>query len=138
MTTSLEHRGASYLFQDAGPEEITTPEDMDEEQRMMMKSIRDFAEQEVMPVIDEVNARNIDVVRPLFKKAADLGIYMAEVPEEIRGAGTECTGDCGYDGVAFLSGVAFVDRVCASGDRLTAAHQFLERRNRSISILSHL
>ncbi|MFP6597642.1 MAG: acyl-CoA dehydrogenase family protein, partial [Candidatus Hydrogenedentota bacterium] len=95
MTTSLEHRGASYLFQDAGPEEITTPEDMDEEQRMMMKSIRDFAEQEVMPVIDEVNARNIDVVRPLFKKAADLGIYMAEVPEEYGGLGLSVLGIAG-------------------------------------------
>ncbi|HIA47175.1 MAG TPA: acyl-CoA dehydrogenase [Candidatus Hydrogenedentes bacterium] len=95
MTTSLEHRGASYLFQDAGPEEITTPEDMDEEQRMMMKSIRDFAEQEVMPVIDEVNARNIDVVRPLFKKAADLGIYMAEVPEEYGGLGLGVLGIAG-------------------------------------------
>lgn len=95
MSTSLEHRGASYLFNDANPEDITTPEDMDEEQRMMMKSIRDFAEQDVVPVMDEVDARNIDVVRPLFKKAADLGIYMAEVPEEYGGLGLSVLGIAG-------------------------------------------
>ncbi|MBN4046882.1 acyl-CoA dehydrogenase family protein [bacterium AH-315-P07] len=95
MATTLHHRGASYLFQNATPEEITTPEDMDEEQRMMMKSIRDFAEKDVMPVIDEVDARNIDVVRPLFKKAADLGIYMAEVPEEYGGLGLSVLGIAG-------------------------------------------
>ena len=85
MSTKTEPRGASYLFEDVEPEDITTPEDMDEEQRLMMKTIRDFAEQEVEPLAEEVDARNIDVVRPLFKKAADLGIFMAEVPEEYGG-----------------------------------------------------
>ena len=85
MSTAVEHNGATYLFQNAAPEDITTPEDMDEEQRMMMKSIRDFAERDVQPVMDELDARNYDVVKPLFQKAAELGIYMAEVPEEYGG-----------------------------------------------------
>jgi alkylation response protein AidB-like acyl-CoA dehydrogenase len=85
MSTALEILGASYLFEDLEPGDILTPEDMDEEQRMMMKTLKDFAEQEVEPVLAEVEARNIDVVRPLFKKAADLGIFMAEVPEEYGG-----------------------------------------------------
>lgn len=95
MSSTMEHRGASYLFQDASPEDVTTPEDMDEEQRMIMKSIRDFAEKDVMPLADEVDARNIDVVRPLFEKAAELGIYMAEVPEELGGLGLNVLGIAG-------------------------------------------
>ena len=95
MSTVQEFSGASYLIQNANPEEILTPEDMDEEQRMMMKSLRDFAEQEVEPVMDEIKAQNIDVVRPLFKKAAELGIFMAEVPEEYGGLGLSVLGIAG-------------------------------------------
>lgn len=36
-------------------------------------------------MFDEIDRRNIDVIRPLFKKAADLGLFMAEVPEALGG-----------------------------------------------------
>ena len=95
MSTVQEFSGASYLIQDAEPEDILTPEDMDEEQRMMMKAIRDFAEKDVQPVMDQIEARNIDVVRPLFEKAAEMGIFMAEVPEEYGGLGMSVLGIAG-------------------------------------------
>lgn len=85
MSIVYQRRGASYLIEETDPEDVLTPEDMDDEARMMMKTLRDFAERDVVPVMDEIDKRNIDVIRPLFKKAADLGIFMAEVPEEYGG-----------------------------------------------------
>jgi alkylation response protein AidB-like acyl-CoA dehydrogenase len=60
---------------------------MGDAERLLMRSIKEFAEQEVVPVFDEIDRRNIDVIRPLFKKAADLGLFMAEVPEAYGGLG---------------------------------------------------
>jgi len=66
---------------------MVCPEDMGDDERLLMRSIKEFAEQEVVPLFDEIDRRNIDVIRPLFKKAADLGLFMAEVPEAYGGLG---------------------------------------------------
>ncbi len=87
MSTVRQRRGADFLIEETAAAEVLIPEDMDQEQRMMMTAIRDFAEKEVVPQMARVEARDYSVVRPLFKKAADLGIFMAEVPEEYGGLG---------------------------------------------------
>ena len=87
MKIASQARGARFLVDDVEPDDIACPEDMGDDERLMMRSIREFAEQEVAPLLDEIDRRNIDVIRPLFKKAADLGIFMAEVPEAHGGLG---------------------------------------------------
>ena len=87
MTVVPQQRGASFLIDQVEPEEIVCPEDMGDDERLLMRSIQEFAEQEVVPLFDEIDRRNIDVIRPLFKKAADLGLFMAEVPEVHGGLG---------------------------------------------------
>jgi alkylation response protein AidB-like acyl-CoA dehydrogenase len=95
MNITYAHRGAGYLIEDLAPSDILVPEDMDSEQRMMLQAIRDFAAQEVTPLKEKVDARDEATVRMLFKKAADLGIYMAEVPEEYGGLGLSVLGIAG-------------------------------------------
>ena len=85
MTVLPQQRGASFLIDQVEPENIVCPEDMGDDERLLMRSVKEFAEQEVQPMFDEIDRRNIDVIRPLFKKAADLGLFMAEVPEALGG-----------------------------------------------------
>lgn len=107
MSIVYHRRGASYLIEETDPEDVLTPEDMDDESRMMMQAIRDFATQEVEPVMDQIDARNIDVIRPLFKKAADLGIFMAEVPEEYGGLELNVLGIAGMmESRSYLGGLS--------------------------------
>ena len=87
MTVSPQQRGASFLLDQVEPEDIVCPEDMGDDERLLMRSIKEFAEQEVAPRFDDIDRRDIDVIRPLFKKAADLGLFMAEVPEAYGGLG---------------------------------------------------
>ena len=102
-----QQRGAGFLLQSSSPDDVLTPEDMGEEERMMMNAIRDFAEKEVEPVMDEVEKRNWDVIQPLFKKAAELGIFMAEVPEEYGGLGLSVLGIAGMnESRSFLGGMS--------------------------------
>jgi alkylation response protein AidB-like acyl-CoA dehydrogenase len=87
MTVLPQQHGASFLLDPVAPEDIVCPEDMGEDERLLIRSIREFAEQEVAPVMDQVDAGDISVIRPLFRKAAELGLFMAEVPEAYGGLG---------------------------------------------------
>ena len=80
-------RGACFLVDDATPDDIVIPDDMGEDERLLMRSIQEFAAQEVIPVMDRIEQRDEKVILPLFRKAADLGIFMAEVPETHGGLG---------------------------------------------------
>lgn len=87
MTTTPPSRGARFLVDAVEPRDVVCPEDMGDDERLLMRSIREFAEQEVAPRLDEIDRRDVDVIRTLFRKAADLGIFMAEVPEAHGGLG---------------------------------------------------
>ena len=87
MTIASQARGARFLVDEVEPHDVVCPEDMGDDERLLMRSIREFAEQEVAPRLDDIDRRDIEVIRPLFRKAADLGIFMAEVPEAHGGLG---------------------------------------------------
>ena len=87
MTVMTQQHGGSFLLEQLTAADIVCPEDMSDEERLLMRSIKEFAEQEVSPLYDEIDRLNIDIIRPLFKKAADLGLFMAEVPENLGGLG---------------------------------------------------
>lgn len=85
---TVEHpqtHGLSFLTDAPDPAHIVIPDDMGDDERMMMRALRDFATQEVAPVLDRIEQRDEQVILPLFRKAAELGIFMAEVPEEYGG-----------------------------------------------------
>ncbi len=80
-------RGTRFLLDDTSPKDIVIPDDMGEDERLLMRSIQEFAAQEVAPMMDRIEQRDEEVILPLFRKAADLGIFMAEVPEAHGGLG---------------------------------------------------
>ncbi len=99
--------GASFLIDQVCPEDVVCPEDMSDDERLLMRSIKEFAEQEVVPRYDEIDRRNIDVIRPLFKKAAELGLFMAEVPEALGGLGLSVLAIAGMSECrSYLGGLA--------------------------------
>ncbi len=85
MTTATTPFGASFLIHRTAPEEVVTPEDLGEEERMLMQAFEDFAEREVGPHLEALEEGAAEVGLELFRKAAELGIFMAEVPEEYGG-----------------------------------------------------
>ena len=57
MTVLPQQRGASFLIDQVEPEDIVCPEDMGDDERLLMRSIKEFAEQEVQPMFDEIDGR---------------------------------------------------------------------------------
>jgi butyryl-CoA dehydrogenase len=79
--------------------------DLAEEQQLLQKSVREFAEAEVKPhakEIDETGRFPLDT----FKKAAELGLTGVAVPENYGGAG--------MDHVSYAIVIEEISRVCAS------------------------
>ena len=87
MSVTSRLRGTGFLVAESSPDEVVIPDDMGAEERLLMRSIQEFAAQEIAPHLDRIEQRDEEVILPLFRKAADLGIFMAEVPESHGGLG---------------------------------------------------
>jgi alkylation response protein AidB-like acyl-CoA dehydrogenase len=85
MTQATRPFGASFLVHETRPDDVVTPEDLGGEERMLIQAFEDFAEREVAPHLEALERGDREVGQRLFRKAAELGIFMAEVPEEYGG-----------------------------------------------------
>jgi butyryl-CoA dehydrogenase len=79
--------------------------DLTEEQQLLQKSVRDFAEAEVKPHAKEIDETG-RFPRDNFKKASELGLTGVAVPENYGGAG--------MDHVSYAIVIEEISRVCAS------------------------
>src|SRR2546429_1079516 len=78
-------KGGSFLIEERTPAEIFTPEDFNEEHRMIADTTRQFMDAEVLPRINELENKDWKLARELVKQAADLGLVGAGIPEEYGG-----------------------------------------------------
>jgi alkylation response protein AidB-like acyl-CoA dehydrogenase len=83
--------GGAFLIEDRTIAEVFTPEDFTEEHRMIAETTRQFIDNEVIPRIDELEQHDWKLARELVKKAADLGLIGANIPEEYGGLGLDQT-----------------------------------------------
>ena len=84
-------QGGEFLIADRTPDEVFTPEDFTEEHRMIAETTRQFIDNEVVPRIDELEKHDWKLARELVRKAADLGLVGANIPEEYGGLGLDQT-----------------------------------------------
>lgn len=93
MSTETENkskdllRGGQFLVKETSAENIFTPEDFNEEQKMMRDSVREFVDREIWPKKEEFEKKNYELTEELMKKAAELGLLGVSVPEEYEGLG---------------------------------------------------
>jgi alkylation response protein AidB-like acyl-CoA dehydrogenase len=84
-------KGGAFLIEELTPEEVFTPEDFNEEHLMIAETTRQFMDNEVIPRIDDLEKHDWTLARELIKKAADLGLIGANIPEEYGGLGLDQT-----------------------------------------------
>jgi alkylation response protein AidB-like acyl-CoA dehydrogenase len=84
-------KGGSFLIEERTPAEIFTPEDFNEEHRMIADTTRQFMDAEVLPRINELEAKDWNLARELVKQAAELGLVGASIPEEYGGLALDQT-----------------------------------------------
>jgi butyryl-CoA dehydrogenase len=79
--------------------------DLTEEQTLLQKTVREFAESEVRPLAKELDETG-HFPRETFKKAAELGLTGIALPESEGGAG--------FDHIAYTIVIEEISRCCAS------------------------
>lgn len=80
-------KGGEFLIKDLNWENIFTPEDFSEEQRMMLESAKEFIDREVWPKKHQIEKKDYALVEDLMKKLGELGFLGISVPEEYGGLG---------------------------------------------------
>ena len=90
--------------------------ELTEEQQLLQKSVREFAESEVRPLAKELDENGL-FPRELFKKAAELGLTGVTFPESEGGAG--------FDHVAYTIVIEEISRCCASTGVILSGHNSL-------------
>ena len=68
-------------------EDIFIPEEFNEEQRMMAQTCSDFVDTQVIPVVDQLDKHDRELLTKLMKDAGELGILGVSIPEEYEGFG---------------------------------------------------
>src|ERR1044072_1709855 len=84
-------KGGSFLIEERKPAEICTPEDFNEEHRMIADTTRQIMDAEGLPRINELEAKDWKLARDLVKQAAELGLVGANIPEEYGGLALDQT-----------------------------------------------
>ncbi|MBX6395851.1 MAG: acyl-CoA dehydrogenase family protein [Alicyclobacillaceae bacterium] len=85
MALKEKVKGGSFLVGPVDPETVFTPEDFTEEHRMIAKTTYDFCMGEVAPRDEDIEAQNFDVTVGLLRKAGELGLLGADIPEAYGG-----------------------------------------------------
>ena len=78
-------KGGAFLIENRTADEIFTPEDLTEEQRMIGDTTRDFIDNEVIPNLEAMEHHDWELARQLIHKAGELGLLGANIPEEYGG-----------------------------------------------------
>jgi butyryl-CoA dehydrogenase len=81
--------GGSFLLESRAPEEIFTPEDLNEEQRQIAATAERFAREEILPRVPAIERKEPGAMPAILRKAAELGFTAVDVPEEYGGLGMD-------------------------------------------------
>ncbi len=82
-------RGGSFLIETSRPEEIFSPAQLSDDQKLIGQTAEEFVTNEVLPVAERLEHKEEGLMASLLKKAGELGLTGGVVPEEYGGAGLD-------------------------------------------------
>jgi alkylation response protein AidB-like acyl-CoA dehydrogenase len=88
-TTPQGTKGGSFLLESPRSEDVFTPADLNDDQRLIGQSAEEFVVKEVMPHVKDLEAKKPGLLPELVKKAGELGLLSGGIPEQYGGAGLD-------------------------------------------------
>ena len=82
-------QGGEFLVKESNFNETFTPEDLNEEQQMIIDTVVSFIDSEVLPVYDRIEKQEPGLTESLLVKAGELGLLGLAIPEEYGGMGKD-------------------------------------------------
>jgi len=81
--------GGEFLIKESDPQSVFIPEEINDEQKMMVETARDFVQSEIWPKLDAIDKQEPGLTVSLMEKAGELGLLGTSIPEEYGGLGAD-------------------------------------------------
>src|SRR2546427_9204039 len=82
-------KGGSFLLETQRPEDVFSPAELTDDQKLIGQTAEEFVNKEVLPLVKELEEKKPGLLASLVKKAGELGLLCPEVPEAYGGAGLD-------------------------------------------------
>jgi alkylation response protein AidB-like acyl-CoA dehydrogenase len=89
VITKTAAKGGSFLLESPAPQDIFTPADLTDDQKLIGQTAEEFVVKEVLPLVKDLEAKKPGVMPDLVRQAAELGLTSGAIPEEYEGAGLD-------------------------------------------------
>jgi alkylation response protein AidB-like acyl-CoA dehydrogenase len=84
------NRGGAFLITSCRPEDVFTPADFSDDQRLIGQTAEEFVQKEVMPAVPELEAhKDEQLMAQMLKKAGEIGLLGGGIPEAYGGSGLD-------------------------------------------------
>ncbi len=74
-------KGGEWLIKESEASDVFTPEDFDEEQKMVMTMCEQFLNTEVLPAVDRIDNMEKGLMPSLIEKDGNQGLLSVSLPE---------------------------------------------------------
>jgi alkylation response protein AidB-like acyl-CoA dehydrogenase len=89
VLTNPAAKGGSFLLESPAPQDIFTPADLSDDQKLIGQAAEEYVVKEVLPVVKDLENKKPGLMADLVRKAAGLGLMSGGTPEEYGGAGLD-------------------------------------------------
>jgi alkylation response protein AidB-like acyl-CoA dehydrogenase len=83
------NRGGAFLITSSRPEDVFTPADLSDDQRLIGQTAEEFVQKELTPEIPALEQHKEGLMAQMLKKAGDIGLLGAAIPEAYGGSGLD-------------------------------------------------
>jgi alkylation response protein AidB-like acyl-CoA dehydrogenase len=87
--SQLLQRGGAFLISTCTPDDIFSPADLTDDQRLIAQTADEFVTKEVVPNIADLEAKKEGLMAQMLKKAGELGLLGGAIPEAYGGSGLD-------------------------------------------------
>src|SRR5215468_5371245 len=93
MATSVINRtaakGGSFLLESPAPQDVFTPADLSDDQKLIGQTAEEFVVKEVLPLVKDLENKKPGLMAELVRKGGEVGLMGGGVPEQYGGAGLD-------------------------------------------------
>src|SRR5215813_13944418 len=82
-------KGGSFLLESPASQDVFTPADLTDDQKLIGQTAEEFVLKEVFPLIKDLENKKPGLMAELVRKGAEVGLMGGGVPEEYGGAGLD-------------------------------------------------
>src|SRR5215510_4202226 len=89
FATKTAAKGGSFLLETPAPQDVFTPADLTDDQKLIGQTAEEFVLKEVLPLAKDLENKKPGLMAELVRKGGELGLMGGGVPEAYGGAGLD-------------------------------------------------